>query len=194
MSDETSKKEDSKKNDSKKNDSKNNDSKNNDSKSTMSEEMTEAMDTSDSENDTSNSENETMLEEKSVGGKKRKSFFKRGDMSNVEKMAKNKGLSAGTLKKCEGERVKFNTYCKTFDVGKKSLEEFCKAPKEMVEKAVCEYFEAYTVGENNELPSRNYADTIRSHLRMLIKEKTNGQIDLTDEFQMPKFDVSCTII
>ena len=156
----------------------------------MSEEMTETTDTSDSEN-------ETMLEEKSVGGsKKRKSFVKRGDMSNVEKMAKNKGLSAGTLKKREGERVKFNTYCKTFDVGKKSLEEFCKedSPKEMVEKVVCEYFDAYTVGENNELPSRNYADTIRSHLRMLIKEKTNGRIDLTDEFQMPKFDVSCAII
>lgn len=133
-----------------------------------------------------------LKKEKSVSGKKRKSFQKKGDTNKVTKMAKKKGLAEGTTRKRDSNEIHFNTYCKTFDLEIKNLDDFCKEgnPKEMLEDAVCEYFEAYTVGEKEELPSRNYADSIRSHLRMLIKEKTKGRWDLNDEFQMPKFHVS----
>ena len=70
------------------------------------------------------------------------------------------------------------------------------SPKTLLEDGLCSFFDCYTVGSNDELPSKNYADTMKSHLRMWVKDKTFGRIDITDQFKFAKFHVSyfCTFL
>ena len=75
------------------------------------------------------------------------------------------------------------------------MEEHCESStleqKEEFQIALSSFFNTYEPqGKEDELPSRNYMDTIRSHLRTIIKKKTEGKIDICDQIQMPKFHVS----
>lgn len=132
-----------------------------------------------------------MAELKKNGGRrKKKTFTKPPDFEEIDQMVQTKGLSKNTTEKREFGENQFDDNAETF--GMKSLEELCKdeAPKEEVDRAMCAFFNSFTVGDNEELPKKNYADAIKSHLRVLIKQKTENRIDIGNSFDMPKFNVS----
>ena len=122
--------------------------------------------------------------------KKRKTFTKPPDFEEIDVMVETKGLSKKTTQKREFVEGQFNTNAETF--GMRSLDDLCKdeTPKEDIDRAMCAFFNSFTVGNNEELPKKNYADSFKSHLRVLIKQKTKNRIDICDPIRMPNFHVS----
>ena len=122
--------------------------------------------------------------------KKKKTFTKPPNFEEIDELVQSKGLNEKTRKKREFVENQFNTYGETF--GFKSLNELCKeeTPNEEIDLAMCAFFNSFTVGNDEELPKKNYADAIKSHLRVLIKQKTENRIDIGNSFDMPKFNVS----
>ena len=132
-----------------------------------------------------------MTDQKKVGGKrKKKTFTKPPDFEEIDQMIQTKGLSKKTIDKREYAEKQFNENAETF--GTKLLDDLCKeeTPKDEFDLAMCAFFNSFTVGNNGELPQKNYADAIKSHLRVLIKQKTENRIDIGNQYVMPKFNVS----
>ena len=120
---------------------------------------------------------------------KRKSFTKKPNLEEIEVLTKQKGLEPETERKRKCVRENFEQFLKDNDF--KTLDQFCE-DSEVTEFqiALCSFFDCYTVGETDELPKRNYIDNLRSHLRMIIKEKTLNRVDINDKIAWPKFNVS----
>ena len=74
----------------------------------------------------------------------------------------------------------------------KSYDELCQAKTDEERRELClalsAFFQSYTVNKKGkeELPHRNYFDTIRSHLKLSIKEKSLGEIHICDSIKMKK--------
>ena len=123
--------------------------------------------------------------------KKTKTFTKAPNLQEIQAMVETQGLVKETIKKRENAERQYNKWAETFDY--KSLDELCEegCSKEELEFAICSYFDSFMVGKNNdELPSKNYIDTIKSHLKVLIKKKTSNRLDIADNIAFPKLRVS----
>ena len=132
-----------------------------------------------------------MEEDKKKPGKKRKSFDKAPNLVEIGEMVETQGLATDTLQKRSAVEKNFRTFLEQW--GMKNLDLLCKAEteEELIEfqMALASFFNSYTV-KDNELPMKNYADVMKSHLRVSIKKMTNGKIDICDQIRMPRFHVS----
>ena len=126
---------------------------------------------------------------KSKASSKKKTFTKAPNLQEIKAMIDTQGLVQKTIDKREAAERQFNTWAEKF--GYKSLEKLCEEGiKEDLEFAICAYFDSFTVGKNDELPSKNYIDTVKSHLKVLIKIKTSNILDIADNIVFPKLKLS----
>ena len=125
-------------------------------------------------------------------GHKQKSFVKKPNLEEIAALTEQKGLEKETTQKRTCVQSNFESFLKENDF--KSLEQCC-SPETLLEEfqiVLSAYFDCYTSkhGDKEELTKRAYADNIRSHLRMIIKEKSENRIDICDKMAMQKFSVS----
>ena len=122
--------------------------------------------------------------------KKKKTFKNLADQDEINEMAATRGLSKETIQKRENHWESLVLFLKTF--GYPTIEKLLDqdTPIAELQGALNSFFGSYTVGKAEELPTRNYSDQIRSHLRISIKEKTDGRLDICDKIKMPLHDVS----
>ena len=127
-----------------------------------------------------------------VGGtkKKTKSFTKAPNFEDIDAMSATRGLSEKTIKKRASVETMFNEHAATFKF--KNLDELCQEDslKADLDRNLCAFFDSFTVGPEELLPMKNYADATKSHLKTLIKEKTQNRFDISDNVDFPKFNVS----
>ena len=123
--------------------------------------------------------------------RKTKSFTKKPNLEEIQEMQDTQGLTKGTLDKRKAVENQYNTFDKTFQY--KTMDELCQedTPKEKLEHAVCSFFDSFTSGEGDDekLPMKNYADSTKSHLKVLIKIKTENRWDISDSVQFQQFRV-----
>ena len=126
----------------------------------------------------------------SHGGHKRKSFEIKPNLEEIEELTEKKGLDPETLRKRKNIEENFEVFLETNNF--KTLGQFC-GPEEPIQEfqiALSAFFECYRVEKTNELPMKGYCDNMRSHLRMIVKEKTDNRIDICCKIKMKRFHVS----
>ena len=127
-----------------------------------------------------------------VGGtkKKTKSFTKAPNFEEIDTMVATRGLSGATIKKRASVESMYNEHATTFKF--KNLDELCQedSPKTDLDRNLCAFFDSFTVGPEELLPMKNYAEATKSHLKTLIKEKTKNRFNISDNIDFPKFNVS----
>ena len=106
-----------------------------------------------------------------------------GNLKNYEFQVK--GNAANTLNAKKRAQQHFFQFMKSQGYESTTPDSEIWTSVTALQELLISYFQSYRVG-NDELPKRGTVEVTRSHLKMTIKEYTDGQIDISDRLKFPK--------
>lgn len=101
----------------------------------------------------------------------------------IDDLQSNGGLSEKTVRKRKKTVNYFYHYLYANDISEQ-LDTLMKTPSNL-EPILIGFFESMRVGNTNELPSRNYIESIKSHLKNHILIQTEGTVNIGSFCQFP---------
>ena len=122
--------------------------------------------------------------------------FLKPNLEEIEDFCANEGRCPETRKK-RAEAIKtFERFLVESDFEFKTLIQLVnKAVNDEIgpiQDALCQFFNAYRVGDDQSLPMKNTSLAFKSHLKCEISKMTGAKLNINQQDQFPKFYVSCS--